>query len=203
MRVRSVGRGDRTADLPRSLSMLSIPLTLAALATLAADDEPAPVVATTYYRTFSHAHPVLKRIRPGETVATRTIDAGGQDEKGVKRSEPSNPLTGPFAVQGAEPGDALAIHLKKVRLNRDWGWSSNRLGLFALTPESVEHVYSNVYKPDLVRQGRSNLIPWDIDLARNVVRVREPVSKVHPLEFPARPMLGCIGVAPAGDFAPT
>ncbi len=35
------------------------------------------------------------------------------------------------------------------------------------------------------------------------MRVREPVSKVHPLEFPARPMLGCIGVAPAGDFAPT
>ena len=76
-------------------------------------------------------------------------------------------------------------------------------GLFALTPEAVEHVYSNVYKPDLIRPGRSNLIPWDIDRARNVVRVREPVSKVHPLEFPARPMLGCIGVAPAGDFAPT
>src|SRR4051795_8608553 len=55
----------------------------------------------------------------------------------------------------------------------------------------------------LARKGRSNLAPWDIDLARNVVRLREPASKAHALEFPARPMLGCIGVAPAGDFAPT
>jgi amidase len=177
-------------------------LTLA-LAALAAPDEPTPVVATTYYRTFSRAHPVLRQIKPGATIATKTIDSGGQDEKGIKRSEPFNPLTGPFSVEGAEPGDALVVHLKKVRLNRDWGWSAYRLGLFALTPEAVEHVYSNEYKPDLVRKGRSNLVPWDIDLKRNVVRLREPSSKAHALEFPARPMLGCIGVAPAGDFAPT
>src|SRR4051794_13795547 len=174
-----------------------------ALAALAAPDEPTPVVATTYYRTFSHAHPVLKQITPGATIATKTIDSGGQDEKGVKRSEPFNPLTGPFSVEGAEPGDALVVHLTKVRLNRDWGWSGYRLGLFALTPEAVEHVYSNEYKPDLVRKGRANLVPWDIDLKKNVVRLREPSSQAHPLEFPARPMLGCIGVAPAGDFAPT
>jgi acetamidase/formamidase len=171
--------------------------------TVPAAEEPAPVIATTYYHTFSHAHPVLKRIRPGETVGTKTLDAGGQDDQSVRRSEPSNPLTGPFFVEGAEPGDALAVQLKKVRLNRDWGWTAYRLGLFALTPDAVERVYSNAYKPDLVRKGRSNLVPWDIDRARNVVRLREPSSQAHPLEFPARPMLGCIGVAPAGDFAPT
>jgi acetamidase/formamidase len=188
--------------------MTHFTLALAQTLVLAGAPEPStteatPVVAMTYYRTFSHAHPVLKRIKPGETVATRTVDAGGQDERDVKRSEPGNPLTGPFFVEGAEPGDALAVHLKKVRLNRNWGWSAYRLGLFALTPEAVEHVYSNVYKPNLIRTGRATLVPWDIDLARNMVRLREPVSKVHPLEFPARPMLGCIGVAPAGDFAPT
>jgi acetamidase/formamidase len=183
--------------------MLSTLLTLAVFPALGAPDEPVPVVAETYYHTFSHAHPVFKQIKPGETVATRTLDAGGQDENGVKRSEPSNPLTGPFFVEGAEPGDALVVHLKNLRLNRDWGWSGYRLGLFALTPDAVEHVYSNEYKSDLVRKGRSNLVPWDIDRKRNVVRLREPVSKTHPLEFPAQPMLGCIGVAPAGDFAPT
>jgi acetamidase/formamidase len=190
---------------PSFAILLAIAVVFLALPVMAAQapGEPTPVVATTYYRTFTHAHPVLKRIKPGEAVATKTIDAGGQDEKGVRRHEPGNPLTGPFSVEGAEPGDALAVHLRKIRPNRNWGWSANRLGLFALTPESVEHVYSNVYKPDLIREGRSNLIPWDIDLARNVVRLREPVSKVHPLEFPTRPMLGCIGVAPAGDFAPT
>src|SRR4051812_17419186 len=165
--------------------MMIIPFALATLPALVALDAPTPVVATTYYRTFSHAHPVLKAIQPGETVVTKTLDAGGQDETGLKRSEPSNPLTGPFSVAGAEPGDALVVHLKELRLNRDWGWSAYRLGLFALTPEAVEHVYSNQYKPDLVRPGRSTLVPWDIDLKANTVRLREPSSKAHPLEFPA------------------
>ena len=92
---------------------------------------------------------------------------------------------------------------KKVRLNRDWGWSAYRLGLFSLTPEMVEHVYPNDVHPDLVIKGRNTIVPWDIDRKANTVRLRTPKSQVHPLEFPARPMLGCIGVAPAGDFAPT
>lgn len=161
------------------------------------------VTATAYYNTFAARHPVLARIRPGDTVRTKTLDAGGQDEKGVRRGEPSNPLTGPFYVEGAEPGDALAVRLDRIRINRDWGWSGFRLLLNALLPESVERIYSDQYKPDLVRKGRANLIPWDIDLSRNWVTLREPTSRRLKLSFPARPMLGCIGVAPAGDFAPT
>ncbi len=161
------------------------------------------VIATTYYNTFSRAHPVLKRVRPGDNVVTRTIDAGGQDEKDVRRGQPSNPLTGPFYVEGAEPDDALIIRFTKIRMNRRWGWSTYRLGLFSLAPESIEGVYPNRYKDDLIRPGRSNLVPWELDLERQTVRLREPVSKVIKLEFPARPMLGCVGVAPAGDFAPT
>lgn len=158
---------------------------------------------TPYYRTFSHAHPVLKRIRPGEVVATKTLDSGGEDENGEKKSEPFNPLTGPFFIEGAAPGDAIAVHLKAVRMNRNSGWSAYRLGLFSLTPEYVEHVYSDRYKMDLVRKGRANLVPWDIDLEKQTVRLREPVSAKTKLEFAARPMLGCIGVAAPGDFAPT
>jgi acetamidase/formamidase len=161
------------------------------------------VVATTYFNTFSRAHPVLKRVRPGDTVVTRTLDAGGQDEKDVRRGQPSNPLTGPFYVEGAEPGDALLVRFTKVRMNRRWGWSAYRLGLFSLTPESVEGLYPNRYKDDLIRPGRSNLVPWELDLERQTVRLKEPVSQAIKLEFPARPMLGCVGVAPAGDFAPT
>lgn len=161
------------------------------------------VVATTYYNTFSRTHPVLKRVRPGDTVVTKTIDAGGQDEKDVRRGQPSNPLTGPFYIEGAEPDDALVVRFTKVRLNRRWGWTAYRLGLFSLTPESIEGLYPNRYKDDLIRPGRSNLVPWEIDLERQTVRLKEPVSQVTRLEFPARPMLGCVGVAPAGDFAPT
>ena len=51
-----------------------------------------PIVAETYYNTFSRAHSPLARIRPGETVSTKTIDASGRDETGTQRARPSNPL---------------------------------------------------------------------------------------------------------------
>ena len=176
-------------------------LFLAAPAAFTADAR--QIFAREYYRTFSHANAVLEHIKPGEVIFTRTLDSGGQDEKDEHRSVPANPLTGPFYIEGAEPGDAIVIHFRKVRLNRNWGYSAWRLGLIALTPQYVEKVYSDKYKADLVRQGRDNLVPWDIDLVRGTVRLREPVSKRVPLEFPARPMLGCVGVAAPGDFAPT
>jgi acetamidase/formamidase len=54
-----------------------------------------------------------------------------------------------------------------------------------------------------VRKGRDNLLFWDLDLKTNIVKLREPTSGKVKLEFPARPMLGCIGVAAPGDFSPT
>ncbi|AMY08874.1 Acetamidase [Luteitalea pratensis] len=165
--------------------------------------EPQEIVAATYYNTFSRAHPVLKRVRPGDTVRTRTLDASGRDENGVQRGQPGNPLTGPFYVDGAEPGDALVVRFTSVRMNRNWGYTAYRLGLFSLTPESIEGLYPGRYKEGLLIPGRANLVPWDIDLERQMVRLREPVSGIVTLEFPAKPMVGCVGVAPAGDFAPT
>ncbi len=180
-----------------------IHLGLAALLAFAIVGDTHTVVPTQYYRTFSRMHPVFERVKPGDRVVTKTLDSGGQDERNVTRSEPFNPLTGPFFVEGAEPGDALIVRIKSLKMNRDWGWSAFRLGLFAITPDDVEHVYSNQYKADLVRPGRSTLVPWDIDRAKGTVRLREPKSGKLAMEFPAQPMLGCIGVAPAGDFAPT
>jgi acetamidase/formamidase len=162
-----------------------------------------PAIPERYYRTFSHTNEVFQRIKPGDVVSTRTLDSGGQNERNEQVSPGSNPLTGPFFIEGAEPGDALAVKLRKVRLNRNWGYSAFRLGLFSLTPEYVEGLYPNHYKADAVRKGRDNVLPWDIDLARGTVRLREPASTKVKLEFPVRPMLGCIGVAAPGDFAPT
>jgi len=161
------------------------------------------ILPTTYYNTFSHANAVLARIRSGDTVSTRTIDASGRDEKGEARASGPNPLTGPFYVEGAEPGDALAVRFTRMRMNRNWGFSNYRLGLYALTPESIESLYPNRYRPDEIIKGRASVVPWDLDLDRQMVRLREPKSGVLKMEFPARPMLGCVGVAPAGDFAPT
>ena len=162
-----------------------------------------PQIPSRYYRTFSHTNAIFQRIQPGAVVSTRTLDSGGQNEKNEHVGEPANPLTGPFYIEGAQPGDALVVRLRKVRLNRNWGYTSYRLGLFSMTPESVEGIYPNHYKADLIRKGRDNMVPWDIDLAKGTVRLREPVSSKMKLEFPARPMLGCIGVAAPGDFAPT
>jgi acetamidase/formamidase len=162
-----------------------------------------PIAAETYYNTFYRAHPVLARIRPGETIATKTIDASGRDLTGTVKGRPPNPLTGPFFVEGAEPGDALVIRFSRIRMNRNWAWSNYRLGLYSLTPESIEGLYPNRYRPGEIIKERAAIVPWDLDLDRQTVRLREPASGVLKMEFPAKPMLGCVGVAPAGDFAPT
>ena len=158
-----------------------------------------------YYKTFSHTHPVGKRIKPGDIVITKTLDSSGVDFNGDQKAPGPgfNPLTGPFFVEGAEPGDALVVKLRKVRLNRTSGYSGYRLGTYSVLSDYVESFYPNHYKMDLVRAGRDSSVPWDLDPVRNTVKLREPVSTKIKLEFPARPMLGCIGVAAAGDFVPT
>jgi acetamidase/formamidase len=160
-------------------------------------------VAERYYNTFAHTNPVFLRINEGDIVDTKTVDSGGVDDHGQPRATGGNPLTGPFYIENAEPGDAILVRLRKVRLNRNWGSTAYRLAPFSVLPEFVESLYPNHYKADIVRKGRDNLLPWDLDLAKNTVRLREPASGKIKLEFPARPMLGCIGVAAPGDFAPT
>ncbi len=179
----------------RILSAILLPLALLG--------ETHQIVPHHYYQTFAYTNPVLETIKSGDVVITKTLDSGGQDYRDEHSAASANPLTGPFYVEGAAPGDALVIKLRKVRLNRNWGYTAYRLGLFSLTPESIEATYPNHYKPDLVRKGRDNIVPWDIDLARQTVHLREPVSSNARLTFPARPMLGCIGVAAPGDFVPT
>ena len=57
--------------------------------------------------------PPVATLKPGDTLETRTVDAFG----GVIRKpgdtmalvKGDNPLTGPFAIAGAEPGDTLAV----------------------------------------------------------------------------------------------
>ena len=112
-------------------------------------------------------------------------------------------MTGPFYIENAEPGDAILVHLRKVRLNRNWGYTATGWHRSRVLPEYVESMYPNHYKADLVRKGRDNILPWDLDLKTNTVKLREPASGKIKLEFPARPMLGCIGVAATGDFSPT
>jgi len=161
------------------------------------------VTATRFYNSFHNRHTVLQRIKPGDTVITRTIDASGRDENGKVVGESSNPLTGPFYIEGAAPGDAIAVTFRRMRLNRNWGYSAYRLGLFSLSANSIEGLYPNRFKDGAAFEGRSNVVRWDLDLKSNTVHLHEPASKVHKMEFPAKPMLGCVGIAAPGDFGPS
>lgn len=182
---------------------MRLPIAACLFAAAIAAAQPREALPERFYNTFSHTNPVFLRINPGDVIITKTLDSGGLNQRGQLQAVGGNPLTGPFYVEGAEPGDAILVHLRKVRLNRNWGSTSYRLAPFAVLPEYVESFYPNHYKPDAVRKGRDNVLPWDLDLNNNTVKLREPASTKIKLEFPARPMLGCIGVAASGDFSPT
>src|SRR5258708_2175426 len=82
---------------------------------------------TTYSHVFSGQPAPLLRIKQGDTVHTTSVDAGGLDHTGTKVTERGNPLTGPFYVEGAEPGDVLAVTLTNVSLNRNFATTLNTL----------------------------------------------------------------------------
>jgi len=155
------------------------------------------VIGERYYHTFSAAHPVLARIRPGDRIVTKTVDSAGFDFQGVRRTQThGNPLTGAFFIEGAEVGDALVVRLERIRLNRDTGYTGYQMGLQDL-PEKLS---APKPAPDIVIKGYDYLFPWKIDRQRQMV---SPLGLpgVAP-SFPAQPMLGCIGVAPEGNYSP-
>jgi acetamidase/formamidase len=154
----------------------------------------------------AHETPIL-RVHSGDTVITKTWDSGGQDEKGVRHihqpyiyPQTGNPLMGPFYIEEADYGDSLEVHLDKVRLNRNWGYTSYRLSSEVLTAGAAERQYKNFYKMEAVRPGSATLIPWDLDLKRNVANPRMLPGTTSGFKFdlPVKPMLGCIGVATPG-----
>ncbi|MBV6433562.1 MAG: hypothetical protein IANPNBLG_03740 [Bryobacteraceae bacterium] len=157
---------------------------------------------------FSPNKEPVARIQSGDTVITRTWDSGGGDWKGVahihhpyRYPETGNPLMGPFYIEGADYGDSIEVHLDKVRLNRNYGYTGYRLSPGVLDPGTIEGLYKNYYKMDALRPGTASLIPWDLDLKRGMARPRLLEGK--GFEVPVRPMLGCIGVAPPMDIVQT
>jgi len=140
---------------------------------------------TRFYRQFSALNEPVLRIAPGDTVHTTTVDAGGTDEKGVKRVLGGNPQTGPFYVEGAEPGDTLVVHLDRLKLNRDWAMSDDDL-----VPRAVDTQWSVKMKD----AGKS--VKWHLDAVRGVATVDPPSEHLKAYSVPLRPMLGCIATAP-------
>src|ERR1700731_2012637 len=84
------------------------------------------------YFTYCYAHPPAARIKPGDTVITSTRDASNDaftvsDKTLAPKIDLTkvNPQTGPFYVEGAEPGDTLVVHIDSIDLNRDFGWGAS------------------------------------------------------------------------------
>lgn len=128
---------------------------------------------------FSADEPPVLRITPGtgDRIAFETSDAVYAELHGhhdlAKLQAQINPVTGPVYVEGAEPGDALAVTIHEIRLGA-YGWSVSLPGTGALQHVMGEEMFT--------RQ-----VPIDD-------------AGVHVTDrhvFDAKPMIGCIGTAPA------
>src|SRR6266516_4830761 len=160
-------------------------LGLAACARVSAETQ--QFVPSQFYNTYSAAHPAALRIKSGDRVVTKTIDAAGTDWNGKMVGSGPNPQTGPFYVEGAEPGDMLAVTFDKIETNRVMAYSASLLAPYTVDPQAI------AARTD--REGRR--LTWTIDKARRVARLDQADVQPGGLELPLRPMLGCVGVAPA------
>jgi amidase len=130
---------------------------------------------------FSADIPPVARIRPGATLTVETHDTStGRVHRAedvpafVKVRDPKkvNPAAGPIFVEGAEPGDALAVTILEIRL-AEQGFVRALAGAGVLREGIAEH---------------------------GVVMVRVDGDELvfgERLRFPVRPMVGVLGTAPA------
>ena len=109
------------------------------------------------------------------------LESIGRDER--------NPITGPIYVEGAQPGDVLAVKLLDIR--------PRGVGVACCGPHAgqLSHWMS-----------RTCTMFFDLSEDGRIVTMRDDDSapsnrRIAPISFPASPMLGVIGVAPAGNKA--
>src|SRR5439155_89763 len=185
----------------RTLKLAALLLAAPALAVLALAIPVAAKTITyqpqTVYFTYCYAHPPAARIASGDSVVTSTRDASNDaflptDTTLAPKIDLTkvNPQTGPFFVEGAEPGDTLKVHIDRIGLNRDWGWGGAIPYFGALAPE---------YKTMMLTPPvQDTLFIWQLDRSRNVAVLNMPKSKIGRVEVPIRGFFGTIGTAPYG-----
>ena len=91
-----------------------------------------------------------------------------------ERMVPGHILTGPIAVEGAEPGDVLEVEILDVQLRQDWGYNMIRPLAGTLPDDFHETRLLNI---PLDRERMVGRLPWGLDL-------------------PLAPFFGVMGVAP-------
>jgi acetamidase/formamidase len=146
---------------------------------------------TTYYRQYSPLNKPVLHINSGDTIHTTTVDAGGNDENNIKRIAGGNPQTGPFYIEGAQPGDTIAVHIQKLRLTRDTAGSNDDLVQSALNPSLAIRT----------RDNHSSIL-WKLDREHMTASPASNSAALKDLNIPLHPMLGCVAVAVSPSSAP-
>lgn len=146
---------------------------------------------TKFYNYFSSKYEPVLHVLPGDTIETWSVDAAGIDASGKRRAPGGNPLTGPFFVDGAWPGDTLVVKLNRVRLTRDTAVSGDQIVPTALGPG----YYRNLKFDEKFSSE------WTLDRAAGVARLTKPSEHLKNYTVPLKPMLGCIAVAPPGEMS--
>ncbi len=153
-----------------------------------------------YYHTYGPNTPALK-VKPGDIVIAPTVDAGRIDHTGTKISPKmsqrspdtvysgGNPLTGPFYVEGAEPGDTLTVKIQRIKLTRSSAWSGNMANFGSLTEESSGR---KLLLNDPLPPRRYE---WTLDIS--TMTGSTTLGNGRTMVVPLNPFIGSIGVAPS------
>ena len=140
---------------------------------------------------FATAEPVA-RLHSGDILDTNTLDCFGNVLKKpgdtLSMVKGDNPLAGPFYVEGAEPGDTLAVKILDLKVDGDTGVGAFSLGFGALN----ETNYTPMLHPPLPER----IWYYHIDHAANTATFRA-LDTDFSVKIPLHPFFGCIGVAPA------
>ena len=99
-----------------------------------------------------------------------------------------NPQTGPFYIEGAEPGDTLAVHFVSIEPSESWGVSTTFPFFGALTSSRD----TATLQPPLPERTWV----YDLDTEARLVYYQALDGDLR-LPLPMDPMHGTVGVAPA------
>ncbi|HLJ85492.1 MAG TPA: acetamidase/formamidase family protein [Candidatus Angelobacter sp.] len=141
---------------------------------------------------YGTMQPVV-RLKSGDILETNTVDCFGNAIRKpgdtLSMSKGDNPLSGPFYVEGAEPGDTLAVKILDIKVDGDQGIGALAPGFGAIN--------STNYTPMLNQPIPEKIWFYRIDHAANTATFKALDSNFS-VKIPMHPFFGCIGVAPAG-----
>ncbi|HYA25124.1 MAG TPA: acetamidase/formamidase family protein [Terriglobales bacterium] len=140
--------------------------------------------------------PPVARLKPGDILDTNTLDCFGnviqKPSDTLSMVKGDNPLTGPFYVEGAEPGDTLAVKILELEVDGNQGVGAFAPGFGAINATN--------YTPMLAPPLPEKIWFYPIDHAANTATFQALDSR-FTTKVPLHPFFGCIGVAPAGGEA--